>query len=630
VVAAVGLCTKDLFMDSKNGHTEIVATYPYVNEKGVLLFEVVRFDPKDFRQRKPDGAGGWEWKLGNARRVLYRLPQVLEAIENGDTIYVAEGEKDVHALERAGVVATCNPGGAGKWRSEYTKAIRGTVVSAKVVIVADRDEAGREHARLVADKLRLAVVSLDIVEPAEGKDISDHLATGRGLDELVPINLETEVCAVEQNGHGDPARIAPKVIEPVDGAELLDALRGFILDYIVLPSDAVADLLAAWVVHTHAISVAYATPYLRITSATRECGKTLLMELLATLVRHGWHAINPSTAVMYRKIDSYQPCLLLDEMDNYPLDERRDALAVLNAGYKRGATVDRCKESGELEAFSAFCPKAYAGIDESRLPDTLLSRSITIRLERRRPSDHVADWIGQDCEPLAAPLRELAARWAQENVSGLDARPELPTGIVNRAAEVWRPLVAIADRAGGEWPDRIRAAARELAVGGDGRDDVDPLVRLLVDIRDAFGGEIAIFTKSLIGDLNGREESPWGACRRGEGLDARGLSRMLRPLKTPAGAPLRPKKVRIGGETLQGYEIDQFADAFARYLQHPEQAEHPEQTSADAERDVPDVPDVPDKSPHAPGHGCAIHRKPAANCRYCASLLNALPAGDPS
>jgi hypothetical protein len=123
-------------------------------------------------------------------------------------------------------------------------------------------------------------------------------------------------------------------------------------------------------------------------------------------VRRGWHAINPSVAVLYRKIDRDAPTLLLDELDNYPLDERRDALAVLNAGYKRGARVDRCKENGELQSFSCYCPKAYAGIDSRQLVDTLLSRSITIRLERRLPTEPVEMWIGQLTEHQAVPLRE--------------------------------------------------------------------------------------------------------------------------------------------------------------------------------------------------------------------------------
>ena len=104
----------------------------------------------------------------------------------------------------------------------------------------------------------------------------------------------------------------------VDGGELLDDVARFIERFQVLPSREVADLLALWVLHTHSFEAAWATPYLRITSAAPESGKTQLLEILATLVRRGWHAVNPSVAVLYRKIDRRPPTLLLDEMDNYP------------------------------------------------------------------------------------------------------------------------------------------------------------------------------------------------------------------------------------------------------------------------------------------------------------------------
>ena len=197
---------------------------------------------------------------------------------------------------------------------------------------------------------------------------------------------------------------------------------------MVLPSDEVADLLVLWTLHTHAIESAFATPYLRIVSAAPNSGKTLLLEILAKLTCRGWHAIMPSLAVMYRKVDAYSPTLLLDEMDGYNLDERTDALGVLNSGYKRGATVDRCKESGELEEFKTFCAKAFAGLDTKAMAPSLLSRTVTIRLERKLPSEGTEMWIEQLTAPAAQELRERCAAWAFHNVGALnDARPELPT-----------------------------------------------------------------------------------------------------------------------------------------------------------------------------------------------------------
>jgi hypothetical protein len=157
---------------------EAVAVYPYLDENGKLLFEVCRTADKQFPQRRPDplAASGYAWKLNGVRRVPYRLPELLTRPE-GAPVYVVEGERDVHALEGVGAVATCNPGGAGKWRTEYNEHFRG----ADVVVIADRDQPGRQHAEAVARSLATAAASVRIVEAAEGKDAADHLAAGYGL-----------------------------------------------------------------------------------------------------------------------------------------------------------------------------------------------------------------------------------------------------------------------------------------------------------------------------------------------------------------------------------------------------------------------------------------------------------------
>jgi 5S rRNA maturation endonuclease (ribonuclease M5) len=563
VVGALGLTMADLF--ERNGDREIVDTYDYVDEHRELLFQVVRFAAKDFRQRKPDGVGGWEWKLGNTRRVLYRLPRLLEAVERSEDVMIVEGEKDADRLHALGIAATCNPMGAGKWRDDYREPLRG----AKVTIVADRDDPGREHARQIARSLEGVAAEIDIVEPAVGKDMSDHLAAGKSIAELVEVS---------------PRRDIP----PPATAELLDEIRGFIVRFVVLPSDAAADLLALWVLHTHALEAAWATPYLRIVSATPDSGKTLLLEILATLCRRGWHAVNPSAAVLYRRVDRDTPTLLLDEMDNFPLDDRRDAVAILNTGYKRGTTVDRCKENGDLQSFASYCPKAYAGLDVRSIVPALLSRSITIRMERKVSSEKVDMWIAPLVEPEATVLRERCEAWAAQHVGALaDHRPDL-LGLINRAAEVWWPLLSIAEVGGDEWHARAKAAVKELASGGDETDEKPDQVLLLADIRDAFGAERTISTDSLLAYLNGLDESPWGARRRSEGLDARGLAKMLRPFK------VQPKAVRVADKTPRGYHVDQFGDAFARYLPEAQQAQQAQHPAPGLERNVADVADVAD------------------------------------
>lgn len=194
IVAAVGLTEADLFEPDAWETTQkrrIVETYDYLNASGDLTYQVVRFDPKDFRQRRPDGHDGWIWNMAGVERVLYRLPEVLDAIARDETICIVEGEKDVHALKRAGYVATTNPGGAGKWDPGYVDYLDG----ATVAIIADNDKAGIAHARQinaqVAEHPRIATMGVYV--PAEGhKDIAQHLGAGLGLDDLQPLTEDTE------------------------------------------------------------------------------------------------------------------------------------------------------------------------------------------------------------------------------------------------------------------------------------------------------------------------------------------------------------------------------------------------------------------------------------------------------
>ena len=182
VLAAIGLTMADVSSprdEQRPAAADIV--YDYTDENGVLLFQVVRKPGKKFRQRRPDGHGGWIWSLDSTRRVLYRLPKVIEAVAAGEFIYVAEGERDVHALEAAGVTATCNPGGAGKWRAEFADVLRGAIVT----VIADKDDAGLKHARQVAASLEGIAAAVEIMEAAQGKDAADHLAAGLTVADFI-------------------------------------------------------------------------------------------------------------------------------------------------------------------------------------------------------------------------------------------------------------------------------------------------------------------------------------------------------------------------------------------------------------------------------------------------------------
>ncbi|HJZ95901.1 MAG TPA: DUF3987 domain-containing protein, partial [Candidatus Solibacter sp.] len=181
--------------------------YDYKEESGKLLFQTLRFrHPKDFRQRRPDGNGGWRWNLDGVRRVLYRLPELLAA-KNTDPkrpVFIVEGEKDADKLRQLGAVATCNPMGAGKWRPEYSETLRGFDT---VVVIADKDDAGRAHAEQVAASVAPVVGHVKVIElPDERvKDASDFIAADGTLDEIYHIAAAMPDWAPTAP-HGSPAQ----------------------------------------------------------------------------------------------------------------------------------------------------------------------------------------------------------------------------------------------------------------------------------------------------------------------------------------------------------------------------------------------------------------------------------------
>lgn len=218
VLAALNVDAVDLFpakATTTNGDKRrIVKTYPYLDADGRLVAEVVRYSPKAFRQRRPDGRGGVEWKAP-AHMPLYRLPDVLRAVRDGFTVWICEGEKDADALQAVlpeGEVATTCAGGAKKWKPQHTEVLAG----ADIIIVRDRDEPGKAHADAVAEALR-PVAAITLCEPFEGKDVFDHLHAGRTLDELVPVTLD----ATEDDDTAE--EVNPLHIEPV--ADLVARVR---------------------------------------------------------------------------------------------------------------------------------------------------------------------------------------------------------------------------------------------------------------------------------------------------------------------------------------------------------------------------------------------------------------------
>ena len=356
-------------------------------------------------------------------------------------------------------------------------------------------------------------------------------------------------------------------LRDIDGsplADLLDDLLSILRRYVIFASLHQAHAVTLWIVHTHVINQFDQTPYLWISSAEKQSGKSRLLDVCEILVDKSWRAVLPTEAVVFRKIERDQPSLLLDEVDTiYRKNaggEHEGLRALLNAGNRKGATVPRCVgQSFELKDFSVYCAKALAGI--GGLPDTVADRAIPIRLARRAPSEKVAKFRQQQAGEEAEPIREKLEAWAGEvDLSG--ARPEVPDALDDRAADGWEPLFAIADAAGAAWPQRARDAAETLQ-GDKEAAEASSGVRLLADIQAGsgkLGSKEAVFTADLLEYLNALEESPWGDWH-GHELGARWLARLLKPYGIrPAGT------VRIEGRTAKGYYWRSFEDAWQRYL----------------------------------------------------------------
>jgi hypothetical protein len=349
---------------------------------------------------------------------------------------------------------------------------------------------------------------------------------------------------------------------PVAGDALLDDAAAFIARYVAC-SDAAVHAGALWCVHTHAFSAADTSPRFAVLSAEPQSGKTRFMEVLRLLVRQPLFAVNVSEAALFRVVEARTPTILHDEIDAVfgpKARDHEDLRALLNAGYERGATVERCVGEGTkltTKTFAVFAPVALAGI--GRLPETVEQRSIVVRMKRRSATEKVARLRRRQVGPEAAVLRGRIASWATANVAALEhAEPALPDELDDRAQDIWEPLMAIADAAGGEWPARARAAALTLFAAR--RDDEATIgVRLLTDIHAAFGDDRALSSGDLAGRLAEIEGSPWAEWSD-RGFTAHALAKVLRRYE------IRPGQHWIDGGNVRGYLRSHFDDAFARYL----------------------------------------------------------------
>jgi putative DNA primase/helicase len=349
--------------------------------------------------------------------------------------------------------------------------------------------------------------------------------------------------------------------EPVNGAELLDSIKRVFRRYIVLPKD--ADIaLALWILHAWTMDAGDISPFMVLMSPTKRCGKTSTLILLYFLTPKSELAANITASSLFRYLEAVRPTLLIDEADTFAKDNE-ELRGILNSGHTRlAANIIRnveVKSEHKPRRFSTWAPKAIATI--RGLADTLEDRSVIITLQRKPRDAKVQRLRRRDTEELKT-IRSKAARWAADNFNKLvDPDPEVPGALNDRAADNWRPLLAIADLAGGTWPDDARGAA--LLLSGEERDGAVN-VELLRDIRSAFGDADVIRSVDLIEKLTADPERPWADWRHGRPLSQKQLAGLLRPFSI-VSTTVHPAGLAHG----KGYRQADFEEVWTAYCPSP-------------------------------------------------------------
>jgi hypothetical protein len=422
---------------------------------------------------------------------------------------------------------------------------------------AEAEELGPKE-RFEAEVKKLASLS-DIEYNVERKNAAKSLrVTVTFLDRLVRSARNVNVADTGQ-GRAISLPDPEPWPYPVEGAELLNDIAAAICRYVVVPLH-VADAIALWVVHCYGYEVFICTPRLAITSPEKQCGKTTLLDVLGCLVPRPLPAANITASAVFRTVEIAKPTILIDEADTF-LEGNDELRGILDSGHRINGNVIRVVgDHHEPRQFSTHSPAAIAMI--GKLPPTLADRSIAVALRRRLPNETVNPFRMHKIDDLKQ-LSRKAARWARDNVESLQRLdPTLPDRLFNRQADNWGPLFAIADIAGGDWPDRIKGAA-ELIEFGQSADEQSVGEQLLADLRDIFD-ETALTrmpSQDLVSRLVSNEGRPWAEWSYGKPMTVNQLARALRPFG------IFPTNIRLpSGKILKGYYREHLNDSIARYL----------------------------------------------------------------
>ncbi len=628
---------------------EFAGAWEYFDARGELSFVVTRYNKVNTSGKEEKEFRPWSFLDGRwiikapELRPLYNL---LEIIEKHDAlVIIVEGEKAAEAARRFFphcVIVTSSFGSQAAHKTDWS-----TLAGRDTVVWPDNDEAGKKYASIIVNQLAtIGAKSIRIVQLPEGLppkwDLADLLpfefqeknlldwvenapliSTLANNEEINLANIVRQLAALSpieydrvrtrhaaslgirrsvldqevkeqrifpQSQHNRGGFDFPEIEpwpEPVDAAALFDEIAT-IIDSLVILSKHSKTAVTLWVLFTWVIDAFHTAPILAICSPEKRCGKTSLISAINGLVNKPLPAANITPAAMFRTIELCKPTLLIDEADTF-LAGKDELRGIINSGHTRTTAfvIRSVGDEHEPKKFSTWGAKVIALIGD--LYDTLRDRSIIIELRRKLKSEKVQKLrdVNQDSfEKFRSQLKRLA----DDSIQALSSlKPVLPDSLSDRGADNWEPLLAIAFLAGSRWQKKAFDAA--IALSKEGPDVTSVGTEMLRDIKAAFevlGDKIS--TVSLIDFLCRDEERPWVSWKRDKPITPNHVAMILKPFG------IKSKTVRLDSyNTPKGYEISQFSDAFARYLEGGQApaATTPQPTLSD-EWDVAET--VPNKS----------------------------------
>jgi len=424
-------------------HRNIVTTYDYENEEGKLLFQVVRYKPKGFSQRRPDGNGDWIWNMKGVNPVPYHLPEIIRSIE---PVMIVEGEKDVENLRSMGFTATTSPMGAGKWRESYNHYLK----DKEVILIPDHDQPGNQHCRRIGQSLggiagKIKWIELPYLE--EKEDVSDWIEKGNtkekllqlieGAPDFVPEKYDEkkrtgktvnsilkdrtksivpdlihlvrdqertkylfckkgqwliEEYFIKDNKRYTPKQNLPiKILNPniinrslnLDITRLATEIDAFIKSYLEMPLDSDYLVLSMWIFHTYLIEKFNTTPILYF-YGVKETGKSRAGEVLSELAFRAQRLTSLTEATLFRSVELFKPALIIDEIKLLGKGGNQGLADLIKTTYKRGLKVSRINlnKYGEdqIEYYDTFTPLVICTTES--IPDIIESRCILFIMQK--------------------------------------------------------------------------------------------------------------------------------------------------------------------------------------------------------------------------------------------------------